>query len=82
MHEETISGKKLDFALNNFEIGSTLTAKMKEFKIYEVAMGAETFTHSTESKIESSLSRESILQRCAVLQYGYFVLCGLLCALH
>lgn len=51
MYEETIIGKSLQFGLINFEIGNTLTGKLKEFKIYEVALGAESFMHSTNSNI-------------------------------
>lgn len=51
VYEETIIGKSLQFGLINFEIGNTLTGKLKEFKIYEVALGAESFMHSTNSNI-------------------------------
>ena len=47
--DDTIA-KTLNFSLDNFEIGTDYRGKMKEFKIYEIPMGAESFTHNTYSK--------------------------------
>lgn len=47
----SLIAKDLGFSLSNFEIGSTFQGAMKEFRIYETAMAAETFTRNTNSKM-------------------------------
>ena len=46
----TITGKKLDFNLNSFKIGDLLDGKLKQFKMYHLAMGRETLETATIRK--------------------------------
>ncbi len=42
--------KKLDFPLTDFRIGEGFSGLLREFKLFKLAMGGETFTKQTASK--------------------------------
>ena len=41
----------MDMSLSSFRIGEGFTGKMREFKIYHLSLGKETFTKVRTSKI-------------------------------
>ena len=49
-YEDTTSLLATFASTDNFYIGNGFYGLMKDFKIFQMALGAETFTHSTSSK--------------------------------